>query len=239
VSKTEAILERVRADLQAHVDEHTRQSFQRFFKETVKAYGVKTGTVHVIATRFLPEVKTLSKRDFFSLCERLYASHYTEESFVASILLPHFIRDFKWSDLPCFKHWIDSYLDNWAAVDSFCNHTMGDFIEKYPKAIQELKKWTTSPNRWLRRAAAVSLIIPAKKGRYLPEAFLLADRLLLDPEDMVQKGYGWLLKEESRTHPDEVLQFILDRKDRMPRTALRYAIELLPPSMKTQAMKKA
>jgi len=63
-------------------------------------------------------------------------------------------------------------------------------VAKYPESIEEIVNWTESPNRWMKRAAAVSLIIPAKHGQFLPEIIRIADRLLLDKDDMVQKGYG-------------------------------------------------
>jgi hypothetical protein len=33
----------------------------------------------------------------------------------------------------------------------------------------------------------------AKRGKFLDEVFVIADLLLADEDDMVQKGYGWLL----------------------------------------------
>jgi 3-methyladenine DNA glycosylase AlkD len=90
----------------------------------------------------------------------------------------------------------------------------------------------------MRRAAAVSLIVPAKHGKFLPEALEIADLLLLDSEDMVQKGYGWLLKEASRHHQAEVFSYVMRNRKVMPRTALRYAIELMPQELKKEAMKK-
>jgi len=54
----------------------------------------------------------------------------------------------------------------------------------------------------------------------------------------VQKGYGWLLKEASRKDTDEVFAYVMKNKRNMPRTALRYAIELMPPEKKKEAMKK-
>ena len=90
----------------------------------------------------------------------------------------------------------------------------------------------------MRRAAAVSLIIPAKHGKFLSEAIEIADLLLTDSDDMVQKGYGWLLKEASRQHQAEVFTYVMQNKKEMPRTALRYAIELMPKEMKAEAMKK-
>ena len=61
---------------------------------------------------------------------------------------------------------------------------------------------------------------------------------LLDGDDMVQKGYGWLLKEESRVHQKEVFDYVVKHRKVMPRTALRYAIELMPKELKIEAMKK-
>ncbi len=88
------------------------------------------------------------------------------------------------------------------------------------------------------RGAAVSLIIPAKEGKFLKDIFELAGILLRDNDDMVQKGYGWMLKEASRLHQTEVFEYVMMHKDKMPRTALRYAIEKMPPEFKKKAMKK-
>jgi 3-methyladenine DNA glycosylase AlkD len=90
----------------------------------------------------------------------------------------------------------------------------------------------------MRRASAVSLIVPAKHGKFLKESIEIADLLLTDTDDMVQKGYGWLLKEASRKHTDEVFAYVMKNKRRMPRTALRYAIELMPKELKAETMKK-
>ena len=109
---------------------------------------------------------------------------------------------------------------------------------KYPAFIEELKEWTQSKNRWLRRAAAVSLIVPAKKGHFLKDVFEIADQLLLDEDDLVQKGYGWLLKVASHLHQKEVFDYVLKNKKNMPRTALRYAIEKMPQSLRREAMKR-
>jgi 3-methyladenine DNA glycosylase AlkD len=232
------IIERIREDLRASADEKTQQSFQRFFKENVTYYGVKTPVVGKIAKKHWSEVKKLSKQEIFRLCEELYGSGYTEEAFVVSFWLPNLMEQLKPSDLAVFRVWIEKYIDNWAKCDGFCNHTVGGLIEKHPEAVGELKGWALSGNRWLKRAAAVSLIVPAKKGDFLQEAFEISDMLLSDEDDMVQKGYGWLLKEESRKHQQEVLNYVVGNREKMPRTALRYAIELMPKELKAEAMKR-
>jgi 3-methyladenine DNA glycosylase AlkD len=90
----------------------------------------------------------------------------------------------------------------------------------------------------VRRAATVTLIVPAKKGLFLQEVFKISDLLLTDSDDLVQKGYGWLLKAETEKHPNKVLAYVVENKATMPRTALRYAIEKLPKEQKKLALQK-
>jgi len=232
------VIVQIRADLKATTDPKTQKSFQRFFKEQVKYYGVKTETVGKIAKKYWPRIKTLDKQAIFALCEELYRSDYTEEAFIVSFWLPNYVDQLEPGDLGTFKRWIELYTNNWAKCDGFCNHTIGDLIQKYPEVLEEVKSWAKSENRWLKRASAVSLIVPAKKGLFLQDAFEICDTLLSDEDDMVQKGYGWLLKEESRKHQKKVFDYVFKNRKVMPRTALRYAIELMPRELKQKAMEK-
>ena len=232
------ILARLRADLRANADEKSIANYQRYFKETVKFYGLSMSAANKIAVNYWKEIKSLSKPEIFALCEDLFKSDYSEEAAVASDWAPRLTNQFEPADLALFKRWIDSYLNDWAKVDGFCNHTVGNFAQKYPASITEIVSWASSSNRWLKRASAVSLIIPAKKGLFLYEIFTICDRLLTDKDDMVQKGYGWMLKEASNLHRDDVYHYVLKHRHDMPRTALRYAIEKMPPDLKSEAMKR-
>jgi len=232
------IIEKIRQELKSNADPEIQKSSKRYFKEEIRCYGMKTATVIAMAKKYWKEVKGRPKPEIFALCEELYRSGYMEESFIVSEWAYALSGRYEREDLAVFRHWIDTYITNWASCDGFCNHTMGDFIEQYPECIDELKRWTQSHNRWMRRAAAVSLIVPAKHGRFLKESIEIAGLLLTDKDDMVQKGYGWLLKEASRKHTDEVFSYVLKNKKVLPRTALRYAIELMPKELRDEAMKK-
>jgi 3-methyladenine DNA glycosylase AlkD len=232
------IIQAIRQELTAAADPVIQASSQRFFKEEIRCYGMKTAPVTALARKYWKVVKVRDKPEIFALCEDLYQSAMMEESFIVSSWA-YALRDrYEPSDLQVFRRWIDTYITNWASCDGFCNHTMGEFISKFPETVMDLLEWTRSENRWMRRAAAVSLIIPAKHGKHLEDAIRIADRLLTDEDDMVRKGYGWLLKEASRHHQDEVFRYVMKNKREMPRTALRYAIELMPRELKTEAMKK-
>ena len=232
------IIQNIRSELKQSTDAKTLKSFQRFFKETVKCHGVKTATVRKIASKYRRQIESFNKQEIFKLCEELFLSDYCEEAFVVSYWLPKLAEKFEFRDLGLFKTWIDKYINNWAKCDGFCNHTIGSFIEKYPESLEDLKNWTQSKNRWMKRAAVVSLIIPARQGKFLKDIFEIADLLLMDEDDMVQKGYGWMLKEASRKHQKAVFDYVVKQKKVMPRTALRYAIELMPKELKSKAMKR-
>lgn len=232
------VLSAMRRELGQQADAKTRESFQSFFKETVTVYGVKTAIVTRIAKKYFHEVPPLGKKEIFALCDELFKSDYTEEASIASEWA-YWLRDeYEPGDFTVFETWLLRYVNNWAKCDSLCNHAVGSFVEKYPRYLANLKGWTGSENRWLRRAAAVTLIIPAKQGKFLEDIFAIADSLLQDEDDLVQKGCGWMLKEASRTHQKEVYDYVLRNSRLMPRTALRYAIEKMPEDLRRLAMGK-
>ncbi len=232
------ILEQVRQELKNSIDGKTQSTAQNFFKEEIKAYGVKVPVVNKVGKDFFAKIKGNSKAEIFAFCEELWESGYLEESFIACNWSYVLRKQYEPNDFEAFERWVQNYVDNWASCDTLCNHTVGEFVEMYPGYISRLKKWATSNNRWMRRAAAVTLIIPARKGLFLDDIFQVATTLLHDKDDLVQKGYGWMLKAASEAHQEEVFGFVMKHKASMPRTALRYAIEKMTPGMKAEAMKK-
>jgi 3-methyladenine DNA glycosylase AlkD len=233
------VISSIREELKQQIDEKTRSSAQSFFKEPVTFHGVKTSTVNKIARKYFLEIKHLGKREIFSLCEQLLGSDYGEEAFIAFDWAYQLSAQYEPLDFNLFEKWLSEYVNNWAKCDTLCNHTIGAFIERYPQYIDDLKRWAKSDNRWLRRASAVTLINPAKQGKFLEDIFEIADILLHDKDDLVQKGYGWVLKEASRRHQQEVFDYVIRNKETMPRTALRYAIEKMPEDSRRTAMRKS
>jgi 3-methyladenine DNA glycosylase AlkD len=232
------IIEKLREDLVANSDDELQERTQYFFKEYIRCYGMKSATLTAICKEHFKKVKDKSKSEIFDLCNELWQSGMLEEGGVACNWSYYICKKYEPSDLKIFEEWIDLYVNNWALCDAMGNHTVGSFLEMYPEFITELKRWTQSPNRWMRRASAVSLIIPARHGMFLKDIFEIADLLLLDGDDMVQKGYGWMLKAASQSHQKEVFDYVMSKKVIIPRTALRYAIEKMPAELKIEAMKK-
>lgn len=235
----EKLIGELRLALQNSSDIKIRESSSRFFKkgEEPLVYGVKTAEVNKIAKEFCKQIKTYSKQDILAICEELWKSQYLEEALISCKCTESLKKQYEPSDFKIFEGWVNKYVDNWAACDTLCNHTVGTFIMMYPEYLNELKKWAKSPNRWPKRASAVTLIIPARRGLFLEDIFEIANILLLDKDDIVQKGYGWMLKAASESNQKEVFDYVVSKKELMPRTALRYAIEKMPEELKAEAMK--
>lgn len=234
----ENIIDKIRTELRHSIDEKTLATSQKFFKEKIKLYGVKVPTVNKISREYFKLIDCKTKSEIVELCEILWQSGFIEESFIACNWSYYIHEKYEPEDFQLFEKWITNYVNNWATCDTLCNHTIGECIEMFPEYIVKLKDWTTSHNRWLRRASSVTLIIPARKGKFLNEILEIADILLLDKDDLAQKGYGWMLKAASEANQQEIVDYVIKNKSIMPRTALRYAIEKMPKELKIKAMER-
>lgn len=165
-------------------------------------------------------------------CDRLLKTKVYEHKVIAFQWSFNYRNHYQEKHFKVFEGWLKTYVDDWSDCDDLCTHTLGCFIYKYPKFVPKVKKWSLSENRWLRRASAVTFIYSVRKGECLDSVFEAASTLLSDKDDLVQKGYGWMLKEASKIYSEEVFDFVMEHKNKMPRTALRYAIEKLPANYK-------
>jgi len=268
VAKQSEIVAAITRELKAAADPKYRESIQRFFKEPIEVYGVRTTDARRISNEYFKRVKHLPKREVLEICELLHNGLGHDEArkrgqspgargravqspFSRSSTAPKYEEHgvaFSWAgklsaklepkDFSILERWLKEHVSNWAACDTFCGGAVGEFLVRFPEFLPRVRGWAKSKNRWLRRASAVAHIIPNRNGIALDSAYEVADVLLEDKDDMVQKGYGWMLKEIANKRPQEVLDFVMARKDRMPRTALRYAIEKMPPAWKKKAMAK-
>lgn len=235
---SQIVLKKIRQDLESKIDLDFQKGAFRFFKEKVKILGVRSPEVKRTAVKFWLEIRNQPKVKIFDLCEQFWQTGFLEEIMIAINWTERLMKKFDKTDFERFEDWIKKYVNNWAACDVFCTHSVGCLVEKYPELISKLKIWTKSSNRWFRRAAAVTMIYPVKRDKMLNLVFEIVDLLLTDQDDLVQKGYGWLLKEASNNYPEKVFDFVMARKNQMPRTALRYAIEKLPTEQRKLAMEK-
>ncbi len=241
---TEKFISSLRRDLIKQIDLEYQQGFQNYFKEPVRNYGVRSKPLKEIANKYYLQLKPLSKKEVFAICEKLLGLDYYELSSLAFNFCFRRKQEFTIQDFKLFTKWLKQYVSNWGYCDTFCTYSFGHLLWQFPELITETDKWVTSSNRWLKRAVAVILIYPLKKSvdtpkkfnLFLQRSFWVSNKLIKDQDDLVQKGYGWLLKEASNLDQKVIFDYVMKKKQIMPRTALRYAIEKMPQNLKQQAM---
>jgi 3-methyladenine DNA glycosylase AlkD len=228
----ESIARLARAALKAKADPVRARGAERYFKETIKSYGVKAADIHALAAELHAEVKaTWTFADAFALCDILVRDAELEAKAVGTLILSRFKRTFPPALFGRVKGWLASdRLDNWASVDTFCTEGMGAFLERYPAYVERIKAWTAHPNRWVKRASLVSFIKLARKPGFLPAIYEIAASVFPVDDDLVQKANGWLLREAGKADASRLERFLLEHGAAIPRTTLRYAIERFPPA---------
>ena len=125
-----------------------------------------------------------------------------------------------------FYSWLKKYVRGWGDCDDFCTHAFGKLLQRHQDLFVNVLEWTKDADFWVRRASAVILIPSISRNDYAGlDPFKIADRLMNDENELVLKGYGWMLKVLSRVDEKGVIDFLVKNSKNMPRVSFRYAIE--------------
>jgi 3-methyladenine DNA glycosylase AlkD len=206
---------------------------KRFFKTGKNQYAAGEKFIGVN----MPTLRTIAAdmRDAgLEVALPLLKSSWHEARALALILL---VRQFKKSDEKTQALIYDLYLknskyiNNWDLVDMSAEHIVGGYLADKPtKQKSALTKLAKSASMWERRIAIMATFHAIKRGEY-KETFRIAEILLKDDEDLIQKPVGWMLREVGKRIGLETQETFMRRTyQNMPRTTLRYAIERFSPT---------
>jgi 3-methyladenine DNA glycosylase AlkD len=158
----------------------------------------------------------------------LVESRFHEERLLGLMFI---VDRYRRGDAAQKERWYRQYLasfphiNNWDLVDGSAEHVVGPHLENRDKA--PLWKWARSKRLWDRRIAMLATFAYIKKGRFA-ESLRLVRMFLCDPEDLMHKACGWMLREIGKRDVRVLRKFLGAYSTRMPRTMLRYAIERFP-----------
>jgi 3-methyladenine DNA glycosylase AlkD len=222
----EDLVKRAVAQLEELADPAFAEQLQWFFrKEIADPYGVRSPQLKRMVGPLYREMKSWPAADRNRFCEALWKTGRLEAGVLVCHLYRRFGKQTGAREFGMFERWLGLYVNNWAHTDGVASWLMAAAIENEPALIDRLPPWTRSQHRWKRRGAAVALIQEAKHGRHTDRILEIATLLIGDPDDMVQKGVGWLLKVAYAKKPREIVAFLEKRKATTPRLILRYAAE--------------
>jgi 3-methyladenine DNA glycosylase AlkD len=226
------VLEAIHSELMAVCSEKMREGQSRYFKEKIKFLGCSLPQCSKIAGKWAKRLKDerCSHDDILTLAEELLKAGSWEEGAIALELVARRKSEFRERDFSTFERWLSEYINNWGHTDSIAPHIFGELVERYPNLTERTFKWTKSPNRWMRRASAVTYVLHAKHGRFHDIVYKTADALLGDDDDMVRKGVGWMLKCTSQADEKGVVEYLMNNRNKTSRLVLRYATEKVSPA---------
>ncbi len=218
-------LEKIKKELRLVSTPERAKANEWFFKTEKGEYGFGDKFLGVT----VPQQRKIAKQ-FQNLTlvdiEKLLKSEFHEERLTALLIL---VSKYKKGDDRMKEIFFEFYLlninnvNNWDLVDSSAPHIVGDFL--LDKKITLLLLYAKSENLWKKRIAIISTLTFIVNGN-AKTTYLIADLLLEDHEDLIQKAVGWMLRETGkRVSQEDLEKYLKPRYKKMGRTALRYAIE--------------
>ena len=206
----------------------------RYFRgdHGLRFYNVGTTRMRALARAIHASQREVwSVDDAMRLADSLMRDPYLETKSVAIELVARYRRTFTARLLPRWKRWLAGNLSsNWATTDLICGALIGPLLAAQPTLAPSMRRWAMHRNLWVRRASAVSLIVPIRRGLALDDAYAVARMLHADGEDLIQKAVGWMLREAGKQDEGRLERYLLHESGAIPRTTLRYAIERFPPA---------
>lgn len=209
---------------------------QWFFKEEIKSHGWYTADLRRAVRRCRQEIlKDHDLQFLVQVADKLFDGDVLEEKVAAVFLLEDLNSQCGDREFRLFEGWLER-IGSWADHDGLVHYLIAPMVATKPARTRNVFRWAKSKNRWHRRAACVALIRGTRAKMFFPEIVRLSNLLLDDPDDMVQKGLGWLLRETAKFNANKTVPYLMKIRSKAPRLVLRTACETLPAAVRKQIL---
>jgi 3-methyladenine DNA glycosylase AlkD len=217
----------VRKEIRGLGDPKKAQILQRFFKTGPGEYGEGDRFLGIMVPKIRAVVKKFRNLDFGSLHTFLESPFHEERLFALLVLVLRFQRGSMEERKKIYDFYVRNLraINNWDFVDLTAPTIVGTIWFEGGRV--PIEKWVRSRNLWERRIAILSTFYFIRQNRF-QETLRIAAKYLNDPEDLIHKATGWALREVGKRDQAVLERFLKRHLRRMPRTALRYAIERFP-----------
>ncbi|MGA9800900.1 MAG: DNA alkylation repair protein [Terriglobales bacterium] len=234
-----SVADEIRRVLKAGGSAERSSSVQRFFKEEVDSHGWRTADLRRATRLWRREILQQSDLKFLlRVADHLFAGGINEEKGVAVFLLENITDKFGDEEFRLLESWLPR-ISNWSDHDGLVHYLIAPMMVAKPARASRVFRWAKSQNRWFRRAACVALIQGTRRKMFFSEVVRVSGMLLLDEDDMVQKGLGWLLRETAKFDAPRTVPYLLSIRQDAPRLVLRTACETLPRATRKTILKVA
>lgn len=220
------MIDKIREEIQKFADPQKAIMLQSFFKTGKGEYGFGDKFLGISVPVQRSIAKKFKDLDLLDLEDLLKSPIHEERLVSLFILADKFKKGNEKAQEEIFNYYLKStkYVNNWDLVDSSAYKIVGSYVLKNHKE-ELLKKLANSKSIWERRIAIIATYQLILNGNSRT-TYEVANLLLNDRHDLIQKAVGWMLREAGkRVSEAELKEFLKTRYKSMPRTMLRYAIE--------------
>ncbi len=199
---------------------------QKLEAQATQGKHIVTGDIRKLSAKLYRQIEDKSIENVFGLCEGLLKQRTWALRVIAFDFAYRVKGQYNDSTYDVFFSWLKNYVRGWGDCDDFCTHAFGELLRQNKELFSKVTSWTEDNDFWVRRASAVILIPSILRDDYDGiNPLEISDRLMEDEHDLVQKGYGWMLKALSQVDKQCVEEYLVANHARMPRVAYRYALE--------------
>ncbi|MFQ6677515.1 MAG: DNA alkylation repair protein [Fidelibacterota bacterium] len=197
---------------------------QRFFKTGKNEYGEGDLFLGIRVPVVRKAVKKFKLAPIKAIEELLHSEYHEIRLFSLLWLVDRFNKATPDDQENIYHLYIKNmpYINNWDLVDSSAHHIVGAYLENKDKTL--LDDCSKSDSLWSRRIAIMATFYYIKRNHFT-DALHISETLLNDPEDLIHKAVGWMLREIGKRDLKIETEFLKSHYKQMPRTMLRYAIE--------------
>lgn len=214
-----------------------KQEIETLWSYVPEGKHVKTGDIRKLSSRLFRSIPNKDLHFVFMLCEEFLEEHNWELGVIAFDWAFRMKKNYNGDTYCTFYNWLKKYVRGWGDCDDFCTHAFGELLRQDKSLFANVKEWTQDKDFWVRRASAVILIPAILHDDYESiDPFEISDRLMNDEDDLVLKGFGWMLKSLSQIDPSAVEEYLIRNHKVMPRVSYRYALEKFDTETKKRLM---
>jgi 3-methyladenine DNA glycosylase AlkD len=204
---------------------------QRYLKSDLQHLGATVWQIDREVKAFAAQRPELSHDELLALVEALWAEPVHERRMAAVMLLEAYPLLVAPTDLPLLERLVRESR-TWAYVDGLAANVLGELLVRSPRTAPKLDRWANDSDFWVRRSALLAQIRPLKQGRSFARFGRYGDAMLDEKEFFIRKAIGWVLRETSKTRPDEVYAWLAPRRDRASGVTMREAVKYLKPEQR-------
>jgi 3-methyladenine DNA glycosylase AlkD len=220
------MLDQLQRELKKLSNKKRAEELSRFFKTGEGEYSF--GDIFLGLT--VPQSRELAikyKDMPFEDLYKLLRSQVHEERLISLLILVHNFQAEEMLQRRIYEFYLKNikFVNNWDLVDLSSDKIMGVYLLDKPKDI--LYKLSKSSNLWEKRIAMVATYNFIKNNMF-DDALAIAENLIPDESDLIQKAVGWMLREVGKRNLEVEVKFLDKHYKNMGRTCLRYSIEKFP-----------